>query len=654
MAELPDDDVPTMAGTGERAGDGSADGDSTTAEARPPAIVRLNEGEEDDEHTVQQHLDEALAGHAPPKSVPPPLPPRATVPKRDSVLPPPPTTASPAQKTLRSPLSNIPGAVEIRTIEHDELLDETEVRTLANSVPASVAAVLDAARADSSRSPRPAAGAPPTEPEPSPADEESDSVTTQAPAPRLEDPDTDLAPRTLSPPTLSTNPASTRRTGPPRSSSQAPVTTNSSDADEPPTRPGMDEPPTQPGVSEDSPTKPGAGDSPTKPGFGEPPTLPRLGDEKGPRAPVRPAAGSGYYEGDDSVTSKKKPVDDEIEDSITAQAPAVPVTFISAVTGAGLGDLDDATDGTTQKVRRKRQVSSPADEEAESITTQAPGPLTNMLRVIAASEDGIDRSKPAGRGSQSEDVGFDDEDEEPAENKTAVMPNAPLQRVMDAVNGGSGGMAMTGPQGTLGMQAPLRPTSPGITMKSGRAATAALPQLEPSSESGLRIARPEEHAERASLGVLGVGDPRGSGMAPVPMGPDGHHANDGRYLGPPDISFKQPSVHDVDLNRGGPSYGPLVAIVAIVSIVVPVTLFIALRKNDVEASPDAPTSSAPVSPAGAARDFQNHDPPRTKADKTKPGASASAAASGSASASASASSTHSRPGGGRPPPGPKH
>ena len=93
----------------------------------------------------------------------------------------------------------------------------------------------------------------------------------------------------------------------------------------------------------------------------------------------------------------------------------------------------------------------------------------------------------------------------------------------------------------------------------------------------------------------------------------------------------QPSLHDVDLGKG-PRYGLLVAIVAVVSIIVPVTLFLALRKD-----PDAAVVVLPSEPVS---ELQTSGPPRAKAPRNKngtfalpsPSASASAVPSGSASA----------------------
>jgi hypothetical protein len=152
------------------------------------------------------------------------------------------------------------------------------------------------------------------------------------------------------------------------------------------------------------------------------------------------------------------------------------------------------------------------------------------------------------------------------------------------------------------------------------------------------------------------GDARNSGVARAA----GSLASDGSVSAPVDVralvsaetalphapSDAQPSLHDVDLGRG-PRYGLLVGIVALISVLVPVTVFVVLRRP-----PETVTPGIPSEPAS---ELQRHDAPRAKGVRGKNGvmiavtalASASASAAPSGSASASASGTKSGPGGTR-------
>lgn len=224
---------------------------------------------------------------------------------------------------------------------------------------------------------------------------------------------------------------------------------------------------------------------------------------------LMPAAGDAYEE-DESVTTRGPVVDDYQDDSVTTQAPAL------------LPAIDGETEGTTKKVRKHA-----ADDEAESITSKAPGHLTNMLRVIAA-----DKSAPI------------EDDEDPIQAHTQVMANAPL-----------------------------KPTDLG---------SALAPRLEPTSESesGLRVARPH-----ASVGV-----------APEPP--------------PLDVPTVFPfGAQHAELERR-PPYGLIVAVVAAISVVVPVLVFVALSQSAGEQY--VPRVARAPSPDPVSR----ADAPRPRAGKT--------------------------------------
>lgn len=515
----------------------------------------------------------------------------------------------------------IPGSVEIRSVDPDDMLDETEIRTLPGSIPVPVPATLRGSPAPPASGstqlppPRPAAGRPPdTAPD---TENDDDGITAQSLAPGMA-PDTarqSRGPATQASPSSASSAGRAARAASPRPAAGMPFQPDS--VEEPPTRPGVE------GAlesGEEPATRPGVGESPTRPGKPDPETAERL---------KRVDVANGYAndgddeDADDESITARGPVAtyEEEEESVTTQAPAMPNSVIeAAITAKSLSaathaSLDDGTDGTTQRVNktRKPSESSPADGEAESITTQAPGPLTNILRVIASGSSPSLGSDPA--------LPLLDEEEAP-ENRTAVMANAPLKRVLSDLASASslpairptGGPLLHGPQGS------------------------AAPRLEPSSESGLRVARAGAGAvDRASLGALGLagdGNVRSSGVSPRANG----LASDGSISAPIDRAqmngdvfpaHVQPSVHDVDLGRG-PRYGLLVAIVAVISILVPVTLFLVLHHS-------ADASAAPGVPAEPASEIEKHDGARAKAVRGKNGQLTAPSASGAPSASASAS-----------------
>ena len=469
------------------------------------------------------------------------------------------TTMAPRARasTLAGP--PIPSVIAIRDAE-DELLDETEVRTLPGHLALEVPGVLRS-RSRSRSQPRPAAGVPAAALSPDTPPEEDDGVTTQALAPRAP-----TAPELAALGVLSGVP--------------------STELDEP---------------SSEVLTRPGLADPETRPGLADPETRP------------------GHASLSDDVVTTRGLVPEpyaEEGDSVTTQAPAFSMALIAAAKAGvivgpktvGDATLDDLTGGTTKKLRHphKKAESIPAESESESITTEAPAPLTNILRVIAADQ-----------GTPENGVAALEDDELP-ENRTAVMANAPLQRIV--------GELTVSPNVGAVLFPPIRPTGPGITLPHGSsAARAAAPQLTPSSESGLRIAR---SPEQTSLAALGVADPRASGVARSSPQP----AVDPRPYAETESAFPaQPSVHDVDPGKG-PRYGLVVAIVAAVSFIVPVTLFVVLRGR--------PEELVIGVPAEAATELQGHDPtPRGKLDRKALAAAAAASASASAAAASASAST---------------
>jgi hypothetical protein len=498
----------------------------------------------------------------------------------------------------------IPGSVEIRTVEHDDdMLDETEVRTRPGHSPLHIPLTLRGSPAPLHASsqppppPRPAAGRPPSS-----AAESEGAVRAAA------------------------------RAASPRPAAGMPFQPDV--VEDPPTRPGVegaDEPATRPGVpsTEEPATRPGLGESPTRPGAPDPETAERLDVRRAIEAAANTYANEDDDDDDDeSVTTRGRVAEPYEEDeSVTTQAPAVPHSVIEAAIKAPKGildaTLDDGTGGTTQRVKtREAALSSPADGESESITTQAPGPLTNILRVIAS--------------GSSPELGSDPalpllEDYEPPENRTAVMVNAPLKRIIEGLASASslpairptGGPMLHGPQGS------------------------AAPRLEPSSESGLRVAR-AAGVDRASLGALGIADASarhsGIGRTASALASDGSisaQMNGDLALFP---AQAQPSVHDVDLGKG-PRYGLLVAIVAVISVIVPVTLFVVLHH------PGEPL--VPGVPAEPASEVQKHDGTRIKAVRGKNGQMVAPSAIAAASAAPSVAPAPSMSASARPPSGAK-
>jgi hypothetical protein len=482
----------------------------------------------------------------------------------------------------------IPGRVEIRTLEDDDdPQDETEVRTRPGHAGLDVPSTLRAAAA--LPAPRPAAGRPPEaklaalpvaeDHEVGAPDE--DGVTTQAQAPRVE-PLVDASDELLTRPGLG----------------------------------GEGDPPTRPGL--EAPTEPA-----TRPGLGG---AVATSDQPTAKVKVDPNGYPNDQDDDESVTTRARSGDAEPygEDSVTTQAPNVPLDLIhaaiKAAEAANAAALDDTSADTTQKLRKPRTKAapSPADEEAESITTQAPGHVTNMLRVIAS---GSSPDLPTSKNKPIE------EDDEGPENRTAVMAGAPLKRVIQEVE-------------SNGRLPAIRPT--GGPLSHGPMGAAA-PRLEPSSESGLRVARSGSGSnERASLGqLLASPDARNSGalVASMPIDPASLAPFDPRSLGPAEMGQLQPSLHDVNLGKG-PSYGLLVAIVAVISVVVPVTLYVVLRHGT-----ESVTQAVPSEPS---TEIEKPGAPRGKSGRGKNGLTIVPSATAGASASPAPSAVPSSAPSGKP------
>jgi hypothetical protein len=317
------------------------------------------------------------------------------------------------------------------------------------------------------------------------------------------------------------------------------------------------------------------------------------GEDVAPRALEDPDA----YDAEESITTRGPAVPVYEDDSVTALAPVTrpaPRTPGDAPSPAP----DDGMDGTTRRVAKRESLPSvaPADGEVESITTRAPGHLTNMLRVIATPDDALD--------------------DEPPENKTAVMPNAPVKP--------AGGAPSTG-----AMRA-ARPIVSGSSGPAGARAAAIADFREPSSDSGLRVARAEppsgdhaslsalmpgsmvHHHDQAMGAPLGGGDVRGRDASPAafPIAEQGMGRGPARALHP---SLREP---DFGAPSKKPRYGLLVGLVAVLSFAIPLVLFLWLQQGALDASDVTPRAASEVLPDLVARG----DSTRSKTTKVAPSA----------------------------------
>lgn len=407
-----------------------------------------------------------------------------------------------------------PARVEIRDAppRDEELLDETEVKT----VPGEISAILAAAAR--APAPKPAAGsrpsapsAPPLTPEPLPADQEPDSVT--AMAPKRTEAISALMPKAIDDDTSSV-------------------------------------------LREAKTTVGGRPHAPAK----SPSNLP------------------DPYDTEESITTRGPPVDLD-DDSITSLGP--PLARSSAVP-ARISPLD----GAIALPESGRPGRMPGTEDDSVVTAEAPAPLTNMLRVIAS-----DRTT---RGDEEE------------VNRTAVMSNAPYRGVLDA--SGSGAVAAVAPAS----HPPHHVIGGGASM-GGLAVAATLHAGLPASDSGLRVAQsPQSGSGERNVGA-GLST---NGTLAVPRDAPSGSLSDS-FPGP---GGGEPSLHDVDFR--GPRYGLIVAVVASVSVLVPVILFFMLH----QAPEDAPDAHRAVASQPAADLVKRDDGVRGR-DRAKTAPSPSSSSS---------------------------
>jgi hypothetical protein len=304
--------------------------------------------------------------------------------------------------------------------------------------------------------------------------------------------------------------------------------------------------------AEREPPRPAAGrsaadDSRVAPSRSAPPTTQASEPPTSPRGKTIPADDPATYDDDEESTTTRGPAHDVLDDSITTRAPMVPI--------------EDPTEASSTKKVIKKQAAmpaSPADGEAESITTQAPGHLTNMLRVIAAE---VDRAI---------------EDDEPIQNQTQVMANAPVRPELAA-------------------------------------RAAAVPPLEQSSDSGLSIAGASSGSvERASPALLGAAE---SSSAPPPTTGTGSVSID-----PYSSRSRSQSIREVDGGGKKPPYGIIVVAVMTLSITIPVALYLLLHQGPDGAQPGR--TSAQPSPDVVPRGTESSRP-KLRAVATSAPASAS-------------------------------
>ena len=172
-----------------------------------------------------------------------------------------------------------------------------------------------------------------------------------------------------------------------------------------------------------------------------------------------------------------------------------------------------------------------------------------------------------------------------------------------------------------------RPLIAGSAGQAGSARAAAIADLrEPSSDSGLRVARAEaQSGDHASLAMLMAAGPmmhhheRGSGALPAHGDIHGNRDAGPVAFGNAEHAFHahggQPSLREIDFNPAGkkPRYGLLVGLVAVLSFAIPLILFLWLHQGaDDDEMP--PRSASEVAPDLVGRG----DPTRVKATKPPP------------------------------------
>jgi hypothetical protein len=279
-----------------------------------------------------------------------------------------------------------------------------------------------------------------------------------------------------------------------------------------------------------------------------------------PRLAPQPMPAAGRRPSDPRTVAApaRAPVEYGEDESVTAQARVAPPDVPAALHMAPAFEDRSAHRAIVGAGVRARVGSSPdvgAVRDAPSITAEAaPGHhLSDMLRVI----------------------GGPPVTDEMEENHTAVMFNAPvkppLAMTSAAVRGGARSAA--GPH-------------------AGRPA-AAIADLraelrEPSSDSGLRVARAEvPSGDHANVDVLMAGGaPLDGGPAPTLESPNGRGPNpfaktEKAFNVPSTPRGVQPSLHEFDFAATikKPRYGLLVGFVAVLSFAIPMVLFVVLHSG---------------------------------------------------------------------------
>ncbi|AKV00916.1 hypothetical protein AKJ09_07579 [Labilithrix luteola] len=402
-----------------------------------------------------------------------------------------------------------PARVEIRDApqREEELLDETEVKT----VPGEISAILAAAAR--APAPKPAAGSrpqPSPPPDPLPADQEPDSITAMAPK---------------------------------RSEAIAALMAGAIEDD------------TASAIREARTTVGGR---------------PHPAQKAASNAP-------DAYDAEESITTRGPPVDLD-DDSITSLGP--PLARNNPPLAGRISPLDRAI----ALPESERPARMPGTEDDSVVTAEAPAPLTNMLRVIA--------SDRISKGDEEEEI-----------SRTSVMSDAPFRRVLDASASASVAAVAPHPHHVIG----------GGASMGGLAVAATLHAGLPASDSGLRVAQsPQSGSGERNL----AGSLASSAAAAIPRdAPSGSPSDSFSGSG-----AREPSLHDVDFR--GPRYGLIVAVVASVSVLVPVTLFFMLHSSP-EDTPDVRRAVA-TQPAA---DLVKRDEGVRGRDRSKASPSASPSAS---------------------------
>ena len=322
----------------------------------------------------------------------------------------------------------------------------------------------------------------------------------------------------------------------------------------------------------------------------EPSPRPSPSPAAGRPPPAPPPADEGAEAIDDSVTTQAPAIASPADDEPQTQPPILSPAAMSSPGIARLPAKSVDMYETDESVTSRGPAVAEYDEDDDSITAEGPALGRAGKRVPPLPSSA---ARPGGPGRLVEEADEDDDDEDGDDhpnNQTAVMINAPVK-----------------PPSLK----PLFTTTPMIASPlAGRAGAAA---GEPLSDSGLRIApavRTDAGGDHASVGVLLAGVPPSHRF--VDADSANPYAPTAPAFSPLDPLPAHPS-GEVGLAKK-PNYGLIVGVVAGMSVVIPLVLYLSLRGSGPAPEPRTPSEVEP-DPVGIA------DAPRSRAPSTKPPAS---------------------------------